>query len=184
MTIEDCFIEDLKIIHLDVFQDERGYFVEKYNANKFEKLEIPTNWQQDNYSFSKKGVIRGLHLQKKPHQQTKLITCHKGRILDIAVDLRKHSKTFGQYSSIELTEENAKMFYIPAGFAHGFSVLSNEAYVSYKIIGNYDKFSELSINPLDSTLNLPFDKKNYIISEKDKIAESFEDFCKRHLNDI
>ncbi|MEN9782454.1 MAG: hypothetical protein RL208_604 [Pseudomonadota bacterium] len=184
MKIENCFIDGLKVVHLDVFKDNRGYFVEKYNAAKFEEFGLPTNWIQDNYSFSKKGVIRGLHLQKKPNPQKKLITCHKGKILDIALDVRKNSPTFGQHFAIELSEENGKMLYIPEGFAHGFCVLSDEAYVSYKIIGKYDTSCEISINVLDEDLSLPWGAAQAIISEKDTKAQSFKDFCEKHLDDI
>jgi dTDP-4-dehydrorhamnose 3,5-epimerase len=184
MKIEDCFIDGLKIIQLDVFHDERGYFVEKYNAEKFKNLGLPPEWIQDNYSYSKKNVIRGLHLQKKPNAQSKLITCHKGKILDIALDLRNNSATFGKYFAIELSEENGKMFYIPEGFAHGFSILSEEAYVSYKIIGKYDKSCEISINALDPVLNLKWNVDKPIISEKDKLAISFEEFCNKYIDEI
>jgi dTDP-4-dehydrorhamnose 3,5-epimerase len=184
MKIETCFIDGLKIIHLDVFEDNRGYFVEKYNQQKFETLGLPMNWIQDNYSFSKKGVIRGLHLQKKPHPQAKLVTCHKGQIIDIVVDVRKGSSTFGQHFATELSEENGKMLFVPAGFAHGFSVLSDEAYVSYKIIGQYNTSCEASINALDKELNLPWNVNKPIISEKDAKAMSFKEFCAKHLDDI
>lgn len=186
MKIEESDkIKGLKIIHPNVFRDERGYFVEKYNKSLFEELNLPTEWIQDNYSFSKRGVIRGLHIQLSPNTQAKLVTCHIGEILDIVIDLRKESKTFGEFFSIKLSEENAKLFYIPKGFAHGFSVLSKEAYVSYKIIGKYDRNSEVTINPLDNDLNLNWQVEESIISEKDKKNSlSFNQFKELYLNNI
>src|SRR5260221_14054587 len=158
-----------------VYKDDRGYFFESYNEQTWGKQGITIRFVQDNQSFSNYGVIRGLHYQLDPYAQTKLIRVLAGRILDIAVDIRKGSPTFGKYMAIELSAENKKQFLIPAGFAHGFSVLSETAEVSYKCDAFYHKESESGIRFDDPTLNIdwlvPADKA--IVSGKDKELHTF-----------
>ena len=137
-----------------VYTDDRGFFFESYNEQTWQKQGIDIRFVQDNQSFSNYGVIRGLHYQLDPHAQTKLIRVLVGRILDIAIDIRKGSPTFGKYMAIELSGENKKQFLIPAGFAHGFSVLSESAEVSYKCDAFYHKESEGGIRYDDPSLNI------------------------------
>jgi len=158
-----------------LFKDDRGYFFESYNEQTWQKQGIAIRFVQDNQSFSNYGVIRGLHYQLDPHAQTKLIRVLVGRILDIAVDLRKGSPTFGKYMAIELSAENKKQFLIPAGFAHGFSVLSETAEVSYKCDAFYHKESEGGIRYDDPTLNIDWlvPSEKAIVSAKDLELPNF-----------
>ena len=158
-----------------VFNDDRGYFFESYNAAKFAEIGITTNFVQDNESKSKYGVIRGLHYQLNPYAQTKLVRVVQGRIIDIALDLRRDSQTFGSYYAVELSDNNKRQFYIPKGFAHGFSVISEMAIVNYKCDNLYSKESERGINPLDVDLNIDWQiqKSNQIISGKDINSPDF-----------
>lgn len=171
--LKGCFlIEPL------VFEDARGYFFESYHQDKFrQNTGINMTFVQDNESKSKYGVVRGLHMQRGDFAQAKLVRALKGSILDVAVDVRKDSPTFGQHFSIELNEDNKKQLFIPAGFLHGFSVLSEEAVVYYKCNAFYDKASEDGINPLDAELNIdwkiPVEKM--ILSEKDQQAQYFSE---------
>ncbi len=139
MTIEKTFIDDLEIITPAVFEDSRGYFFEAYNQATFNNNGINYQFIQDNQSFSKRGVIRGLHLQINPFAQAKLVRVLEGEILDVAVDLRKNSATYGQHYSVVLSADNKKQLMVPHGFAHGFSVLSETASVMYKVDGLYNK---------------------------------------------
>lgn len=177
MEIEKTTIEDLLILTPKIFEDERGYFFESYNEALFEKNGINIKFIQDNQSFSRYGVIRGLHLQLPPFAQTKLVRALQGEILDVAVDVRKDSKTYGQHFSIHLSEENKKQLLIPQGFAHGFSVLSPTAVVSYKVDQIYNKDSERGIRFNDSTLNIDWeiDSKKSIVSAKDQILGELKD---------
>lgn len=183
MNIIETGIEGLVIIEPDVFKDDRGYFFEAYNKRKFDEILPQVSFVQDNESKSSYGVVRGLHFQKGEHAQAKLIRVVKGRILDVAVDLRKGSSTFGKYYAVELSDENKRQFYIPRGFAHGFSVLSQEAISLYKCDNFYEKSSEGSICWCDPELaidwKIPADK--VIISAKDSVAESFADYRKNNL---
>lgn len=176
MTIEKTAIQDLIIITPTDFIDERGFFFEAYNQAKFHENGIMYNFIQDNQSFSKKGVIRGLHLQINSFAQAKLVRVLQGEILDVAVDLRKKSSTYGQYSSTVLSDENKKQLLIPHGFAHGFSVLSESATVFYKIDQLYNNESERGIRYDDPTLNIDWmvDTSEVIVSEKDLILPSFD----------
>ena len=131
ITVETCEIEGLKVITPQVFGDPRGYFVETYNKNDFVEAGIDVEFVQDNQSASKRGVLRGLHFQKT-HPQDKLVRCINGEVFDVAVDLRKDSKTFGKWHGVFLTAENKKQFFVPKGFAHGFLVLSDYAEFAYK----------------------------------------------------
>ena len=175
MKIEQTFIQDLVILKPSVFEDERGYFFEAYNKNKLSDLGIHIDFVQDNQSFSKKGTLRGLHYQNPPFAQTKLVRVLQGEILDVAVDLRKDSSTFGRHFSVLLSSENKKQLLIPQGFAHGFSVLSETAVVLYKCDQYYNKESEGGIRYDDVTLNIDWgmDLKEAIVSEKDIVLPNF-----------
>jgi len=163
-------IPGLLVFEPKIFEDSRGYFFESYNENNFSKQGINTRFVQDNESSSQYGVIRGLHYQLNPHAQTKLIRVLEGRILDVVVDIRNGSSSFGKSFSVELSAENKKQLYIPKGFAHGFSVLSERAVVFYKCDQFYSKESEGGIRFNDPQLNIdwkvPID--NAIISDKDQ----------------
>ncbi|CAM2920504.1 dTDP-4-dehydrorhamnose 3,5-epimerase [Flavobacterium frigoris] len=176
MTIEKTTIKDLVIINPTAFQDERGYFFEAYNQAKFHENGIMYDFIQDNQSFSKRGVIRGLHLQINPFAQAKLVRVLQGEILDVAVDLRKKSATYGQHFSVVLSAENKKQLMVPHGFAHGFSVLSETASVLYKVDQLYHKESERGIRYDDVTLNIDWqvDANEVIVSEKDLILPGFD----------
>lgn len=176
MVIEKTTIEDLLIINPSIFQDERGYFFEAYNKTQFEVNGLQYNFIQDNQSFSKRGVIRGLHLQVAPFAQAKLVRVLEGEILDVAVDLRKDSGTYGQHFSVVLSAENKKQLMVPHGFAHGFSVLSESASVLYKVDQVYHKENERGIRYDDPTLNIDWQVNNdeVIVSEKDLVLPYFE----------
>ncbi|TRX04462.1 dTDP-4-dehydrorhamnose 3,5-epimerase [Flavobacterium gawalongense] len=175
MTIEKTIIKDLVIITPTVFEDSRGYFFEAYNQAKFLENGIEYQFIQDNQSFSKRGVIRGLHLQINPFAQAKLVRVLQGEILDVAVDLRKKSSTYGQHFSVVLNSDNKKQLMVPHGFAHGFSVLSETASVLYKVDQLYHKESERGIRFDDATLAIDWqlDPKEVIVSEKDLILPNF-----------
>ena len=176
MLIEKTFIKDLLVITPQVFEDERGYFFESYNEVSFLDNKIAVKFIQDNQSFSHKGVIRGLHFQVPPFAQTKLVRVLQGEIVDVAVDLRKDSETFGEYYSIHLSEENKKQLLIPKGFAHGFSVLSATAMVSYKVDKLYNKEYERGIRFDDSLLNIDWKVtvEEQIVSSKDCSLMGFD----------
>lgn len=169
MTVTDTFIKDLKIIEPKVFGDQRGYFFETWNKSVFDAAGINFVPVQQNESSSTYGVVRGLHFQLNPYSQAKLVRCVVGKVLDVAVDVRKGSPTFGKYFSVELSEENKRQFFIPRGFAHGFSVLSDYAVFSYLCDNVYNKESEGGIIFNDSELaidwKIPQDKM--ILSDKD-----------------
>jgi len=175
MNFERTYIEDLVIITPKVFGDSRGAFFEAYNEKVFAANGINIKFVQDNQSISTYGVIRGLHFQNPPFAQAKLVRCVVGRILDVAVDIRKGSSTYGKYFSIELSAENKKQLLVPHGFAHGFSVLSETAEVIYKCDNFYNKESEGGIIYNDADLNIdwqiPAGKE--IISDKDLKNERF-----------
>lgn len=171
MKIKETFIKDLVIIEPVVFGDERGYFFESYSKTKFENLGIFIDFVQDNQSFSKKGTLRGLHYQNPPFAQTKLLSVLQGEIIDVAVDLRKDSPTYGKSFSILLSAENKKQLLVPQGFAHGFSVISETASVMYKCDQFYNKASEGGIKFDDPSLNIDWgiSLEDAIVSEKDQI---------------
>ena len=177
MTIETTPIQDLVIIIPTVFEDERGYFMESYNQQKLAELGITIDFVQDNQSFSKQGTLRGLHYQNPPFAQTKLVRVLEGEIMDVAVDLRKDSPTYGQHFAIKLSAENKKQFLIPHGFAHGFSVISETATVLYKCDQFYNKTSEGGIRFDDPILNIDWgiDLNTAIVSEKDLELPNFAD---------
>lgn len=169
MNIIKTSIEGIVIIEPRLFKDERGYFFESFNQREFEEKVFKTTFVQDNESKSGYGVIRGLHYQKPPFAQSKLVRVIKGAVLDVAVDIRKGSPTFGQHVAVELTEENHRQFFIPRGFAHGFSVLSEEVIFQYKCDEFYHPEAEGAIAWNDTELGIdwkiPRDK--VILSEKD-----------------
>ena len=170
MKIEKTPLQDCYIIHDTVFADSRGYFFESFNAKKFEELTgVATPFVQDNQSSSTRGVLRGLHAQTGEHAQSKLVRVLSGKVLDVAVDLRKYSPSFGKAFSIELTGDNHKQLYIPRGFAHGFVVLSDTAVFFYKCDNFYNKAAELGIMYDDPDLNINWQlpKEDLILSDKD-----------------
>ena len=176
MEIIETKIKDLLIIKPDVFIDERGYFFESYNRQRFLEHGLDMTFVQDNESRSMKGVLRGLHFQRPPFAQGKLVRVVKGSVMDVAVDLRKGSPTYGQWESVVLTEGNKFMYWIPEGFAHGFVCLADDSVFTYKCTNVYNKTSEGSILWNDSDLGIDWDIKNPILSEKDKVASLFKDF--------
>ncbi|MFT3903511.1 MAG: dTDP-4-dehydrorhamnose 3,5-epimerase [Niabella sp.] len=182
MPFTQTGIAGLLVFEPKVFADDRGYFFEAYNKESFEKEGVMYNFVQDNQSRSKYGVIRGLHYQQNPHAQCKLVRVLAGRILDVAVDIRLGSPTFGKVLSLELSADNKKQLLIPEGFAHGFSVLSEEAVVMYKCNRLYNKESEGGIIYNDADLaidwQIPADKA--IVSEKDMILPGFKE-CKNNF---
>jgi len=171
MRIEPCHIEGLFILEPQVFGDARGYFFESYSQKVFQQQDWSYQWVQDNQSSSVHGVIRGLHFQAPPYGQTKLVRVLRGAILDVAVDIRKESPTYGKHVAVELTSENKLQLLIPAGFAHGFSVLSAEAEVMYKCDQGYHRESEGGLLYNDPALNIdwrvPVDAA--IVSDKDRV---------------
>ena len=181
MKIITTELAGLKIIEPDVFLDERGYFFESFNETKYREIGISKTFLQDNESKSKQGVIRGLHYQVGENAQGKLVRVVLGKILDVAVDIRFGSPTFGQYVSTELSAEDFRQFWIPAGFAHGFSVLSDEAIVNYKCTSLYSKQDERGIIYNDPDLNIDWKIKNPEISERDSQHLLFKDIKKDFL---
>ena len=175
MKINKTFIEDLLIIEPPLFKDDRGFFYESYNKKNLDKV-INIAFVQDNESKSNKGVIRGLHFQLPPFEQTKLVRCVSGKILDVTVDLRVNSKTYGKFFSIELSSENNKQLFIPKGFAHGFQVLSETAIVNYKVDNFYNSKSDSGIiwNDKDLSIDWNLDLKP-ILSDKDLNLISFKE---------
>lgn len=170
-------IEGLVVIEPRVFGDSRGYFFESFSQREFEKEVGQVRFVQDNESKSSYGVVRGLHFQKPPHTQSKLVRVVKGRVLDVAVDLRRDSKTYGKYFAVELTEDNHLQLFIPKGFAHGFAVLSDEAVFQYKCDEFYAPESEGAIawNDPDIGVDWQIPEDKVILSEKDKKHPAFKD---------
>ena len=170
--LEGCYIIESKIIN-----DDRGYFMESFNENTFQKgIGQTIHFVQDNQSFSSKGVLRGLHYQVGEHSQAKLVRVLSGKVLDVAVDIRPNSKTFGEHVSVLLTADNQTQFFVPRGFAHGFLVLSDTATFFYKCDNFYNKESEGGIIYNDKTLNIDwgFSESQLIISEKDKVQPTLK----------
>lgn len=176
MEIIETHIKDLLIIKPRVFADPRGYFFESYNEGVFKQNGITAHFVQDNQSLSNAGVLRGLHFQSPPYEQGKLVRVITGAVLDIAVDIRKKSPTYGQHIAIELTEDNKTMFYIPPGFAHGFLTLQDNTIFSYKCTNLYNKASEGTVLWNDTDLQLNWDIENPVLSEKDLTGTKFKEF--------
>jgi len=176
MEIITTAIPDVLIIKPKVFEDARGYFYESYNALLFQQHGVDVNFVQDNQSLSQKGVLRGLHFQNPPHAQGKLVRVIKGAVLDVVVDIRKKSPTYGQHFDIELNEKNKVQLWIPVGFAHGFVTLEDDTIFSYKCTNYYNKPSEDCIlwNDPDIGINWKIDMP--LLSEKDKQGKSFKKF--------
>jgi dTDP-4-dehydrorhamnose 3,5-epimerase len=176
MNIITTPIAGLLVIEPKVFKDHRGYFYESYNATAFKEAGIDAVFVQDNQSLSQKGILRGLHFQAPPHAQGKLVRVIKGAVLDVVVDIRKASPTYGRHYSIELTEDNFKMFWIPEGFAHGFLTLENNTLFSYKCTDVYNKASEGGLLWNDPELNIDWGISNPVLSEKDTQNPTLKDF--------
>jgi len=176
MEIVKTKIPDLHIIKPRVFEDNRGYFFESYNKNTFLMNGIDQNFVQDNESKSSKGVLRGLHFQKPPFSQGKLVRVMQGAVIDVAVDLRKASPTYGEWVAVELNHKNKWMYWIPPGFAHGFVTLEDDTVFFYKCTNVYNKESEGSILWNDPDLNIDWKVANPLLSEKDLVSPLFKDF--------
>ncbi len=175
MDIKTTPIEGLLIIEPQVFTDPRGYFYESYNKEKFVAAGINFEFVQDNQSLSQKGIVRGLHFQTPPFDQGKLVRVIHGAVLDVAVDIRKNSPTYGQNFSIELSAQNRTMFYIPPGFAHGFETLEDNTIFLYKCTDVYNKQCEGGLLWNDTDLGIKWQSSNPLISEKDKILPLLKD---------
>ena len=172
-------IKDVILVKPKVFGDNRGFFLESYKKSDFYNNGICVEFNQDNHSKSTKGVLRGLHYQEKPYGQAKLVRCSKGRIYDVAVDIRPDSQTFGQYVKVELSEENKQMLFIPEGFAHGFVVLSDEAELLYKASGEYAPHADRGIIWNDKDINIDWDINfEPILSEKDSKQPTLKEAIK------
>ena len=178
MEVIKTDIEGLVIIEPKIFQDSRGYFFESFSQREFEQKVRKINFVQDNESMSSYGVMRGLHFQRPPFAQSKLVRCVKGRVLDVAVDIRKGSPTYGQYVAVELSEDNHRQFFVPRGFAHGFVVLSNTAVFQYKCDNFYALEADGGINIKDDTLGIDWQipLEEAILSEKDTKHVFFNEF--------
>ncbi|MFA6402830.1 MAG: dTDP-4-dehydrorhamnose 3,5-epimerase [Salinivirgaceae bacterium] len=176
MKIIETKIQGLLIIEPKVFSDDRGYFYETFQSKRYKDAGIDADFIQDNEAFSGYGVVRGLHYQLAPYTQAKLVRVIQGIVLDIAVDIRKGSPTFGQWVGIELSETNKRQFYVPRGFAHGYSVISKTAIFSYKCDNQYNPQSERGININDTSLNLDWKLpvNEMIISSKDTLLPNLE----------
>ena len=180
MNVIETKIPGVLIVETDVFGDHRGYFTETYSKPKYEKLGITVDFVQDNMSFSaQKGTLRGLHWQNPPYAQSKLVSCTKGKVIDVAVDIRKGSPTFGEWASVELSAENHRQFFIPQGFAHGFCVLSDLAVFAYKCTDFYHPEDEGGLMWNDKNIGIDWEKimpgitENANLSEKDKNHPAF-----------
>ena len=169
-------IEGLLVIKPKVFGDDRGYFFESWSEKSFFEYGLDLNFVQDNQSLSSKGVLRGLHFQNPPFAQGKLVRVIKGAVLDVVVDIRKESSTYGQYFSIELNEENKTIFWIPPGFAHGFITLEDDTVFTYKCTRVYNSASEEALLWNDKYLNIDWGAINPLVSSKDLVAGSFKNF--------
>ena len=179
IEVKKTDIEGVLIIEPKVFGDARGYFLESFNAKEFaEKTGLNINFVQDNESMSSYGVMRGLHFQKPPYTQSKLVRCVKGAVLDVAVDIRKGSPTYGQHVAVELTEDNHRQFFVPRGFAHGFAVLSETAVFQYKCDNFYAPQADGGISILDESLGIDWKipTEKALLSEKDTKHALLKDF--------
>lgn len=175
-------IEDVILVKPKVFGDNRGFFMESYKKSDFVAGGICDDFVQDNHSKSTKGVLRGLHYQANPYSQAKLVRCTKGKIYDVAVDIRPNSKTFGEYVKVELSEENKNMLYIPSGFAHGFVALTDEVELLYKTSGEYAPSADRGIIWNDKDINIDWEIDfDPILSEKDKIQPKLSEINKEEL---
>lgn len=178
MEVIKTDIDGVVIIEPRVFEDARGYFFESFSQREFEEKVRPINFVQDNESMSSYGVMRGLHFQRPPFTQSKLVRCVKGKVLDVAVDIRKGSPTYGKYVAVELSEENHRQFFVPRGFAHGFAVLSDVAVFQYKCDNFYAPSADGGISIVDDSLGIDWriPTSEAILSEKDMRHELLKDF--------
>jgi len=172
-------IRDVILIKPKIFEDERGFFMETYKKEDFERAGIKGEFVQDNYSKSKRGVLRGLHFQKEPYAQAKIVRCIRGEIYDVAVDLRRDSQTFGRYVGVNLSEENKYQLYVPKGFAHGFLVLSENAEVFYKVDNVYAPDYEGGLIWNDPEVNVKWPNDNPVLSQKDKSWSTLKELTKK-----
>ena len=170
-------IKDLYIIEPTVWKDERGYFYESYSQRAFEAEGIQVSFVQDNQSMSQKGTLRGLHAQTEPNAQGKLVRVIQGRVIDVAVDIRKDSESYGQHLAIELSGENQRMFWVPAGFLHGFVTLEDHTIFTYKVTSAYNKSAEFGVlwNDPDLGIDWGIGENEIILSEKDQLLPSFKE---------
>lgn len=175
MKVEETELSGIKLVTPKYFPDNRGYFFEAFNQKIYEQNNIRIDFIQDNISFSKKNVLRGLHLQKTKYNQAKFVYCPHGEIYDVVVDLREDSKTFGKWKAFILSSENKNQLYIPAGFAHGFCVLSEEAIVSYKTTSYYLPEAEITLRWNDPNIGVDWPVNDPVLSERDNIGQSFKE---------
>lgn len=171
---EKQIIPEVILIKPKTFEDDRGFFLESYKYSDFSKNGIFEKFVQDNYSKSSKGVLRGLHFQKEPKAQAKIVRCVRGKILDVAVDIRRNSPTYGKYVSAVLSSTNKHMFYIPVGFAHGFLTLENDTHIEYKCSEEYSPENDSGIIWNDKSININWGIENPIISKKDANLPTLE----------
>jgi dTDP-4-dehydrorhamnose 3,5-epimerase len=176
MQFERNEFEGVFIIKPRIFEDERGYFFESFNKNVFKANDLNVDFVQDNESLSQKNVLRGMHFQRPPYAQGKLIRVIQGSVLDVAVDIRKTSKTYGKHLKVELSAKNKTMIYIPAGFAHGFLTLEDNTIFSYKCTNFFNKASEDALLWNDDEIRIDWGIKTPILSDKDKKAQLFNSF--------
>ena len=177
MEIISTPINGVLLIEPKIFVDDRGSFFESFNEKELNEVGINLPFVQDNQSVSSKNVIRGLHFQRHPNAQGKLVRVVKGRVIDVIVDLRKESLTFGRHYSIELNDKSNQMLWVPPGMAHGFSVLEDQTIFAYKVTNYYNPFSESGIIYNDIDLNINWGIKDPIVSEKDRVLPTFKDYC-------
>ncbi|WP_423146883.1 dTDP-4-dehydrorhamnose 3,5-epimerase [Rubrolithibacter danxiaensis] len=178
MHFSETPIKGLFIIEPKVWHDDRGHFYESYSKKIFSEAGIDAEFVQDNQSLSQRGTLRGLHAQKDPFSQGKLVRVIQGKVIDVAVDIRKNSETYGQHFTVELSGENKKMFWVPAGFLHGFVTLEDDTIFTYKVTNIYSKVSEIGVRWNDPDLNIDWEipADEIILSEKDKVLPFFKDF--------
>ena len=178
MNIIETPIKDLFVLEPKIWKDGRGYFFESFSQKFFDEAGIDVTFVQDNQSFSQKGALRGLHAQANPFAQGKLVRVIQGKVIDVAVDIRKNSPTYGQHFSIELTGENHKQLWVPPGFLHGFLTLEDDTIFAYKVTNYYDKNSEIGVLWNDTTLNIDWalhlDPNDFLLSEKDTVLADFQ----------
>jgi dTDP-4-dehydrorhamnose 3,5-epimerase len=183
MQFETTSLQDVYIIKPNILHDDRGHFFESFNLASWKKEGFNSVFVQDNQSFSKKGVVRGLHFQTGRHAQGKLVRVISGKVMDIAVDIRPESPTFGKYELFDLDAESGKMVYIPEGFAHGFVALEDSIF-HYKCTGNYYKEAEAGIRWSDPFLNIPWGVDNPIVSTKDQVLPTFQEYINEHFERV
>ena len=177
MNIIETPIQDLFVFEPKIWKDSRGYFYESFSQRVFEQAGIDVNFVQDNQSFSQRGTLRGMHAQANPFAQGKLVRVIQGKVVDVAVDIRKNSPTYGQHFAIELSADNHKQLWVPPGFLHGFLTLENDTIFAYKVTNYYDKDSEIGVMWNDPTLNIDWaaylDPSEFLLSDKDLVLSDF-----------